>query len=1000
MDEGSTGSDEAQAVVGGRYDLRELLGSGGAGTVYAAHDRVTGETVAVKLLESALTTADQARFRREVMALRLLRVRGVVRMIDDGVHRGRPFIVMEKIDGQPFPGDGPRSWSAIGPICRETLEVLSHVHAYGVVHRDIKPSNVMVDSSGRPTLLDFGLARRLHDSSVTSSNAVVGSPAYLAPEQIRNGPLTPQTDLYAFGVMLFEALAGQRPHHGSDWPSIVRAKLMRAPRPLQELAPDVPPHVASTIERLLRRDPDERPSSAAETLYLLGLADMRPDTVLPWLGSRAPIDGLVHAARARRSAGLAGASGSGRSRCLSEAVSTLEREGVTVRATVRATIPFASLASFVDTRQLPAASIEEAMRLVRDRVHHALAAGTVIVADDWEHLDRWSRDVLETELESGCVLRTAEDGDVRVSPLGVEDLRALFAGSERVLHLPSDWAELLFARTRGHPKAVAAEVMGWTQRGHATLQHGRLHVDRVTLERLAVAMEPAAVSDAPLDLTPLSDGLRELLAWIELAQGSATVEILASCLERATWIVDGQLEELVRLGYARSAAGRFVANRSLAVFEVWDEEGRRGAHRKIAQHGSRESSTRFVHLVRGELFDALAAEAVELGAIQAREGRLGAASATLSTALAALRGNDRGGAVEILHLWLRVALATGTTQAIDVVLYELSRLDDKDDRIRHLEDLARAGAAVTSKSAQALEAAARVAPFADIELEIWRCAMRAQAARQASLDREVEVLEEVRLAIERLGDETASAHYAGWSGRLLYRQGRFDEAVAAHRRAIGRKPWVSSGLSDTLNCGSALLEALRLDEALEIAESAMATARVCRLPLFEARAEWLARAARYRRGESLSVDGELLEAVRELGVEDLKGLVAMNEASVAWRRGELEIGAALARTASSAFRATGNSAAEVLADALGACCDRSTERARELTARLLECELPRVAAQAAALLCRADPTLRPDLAAVTARLDGDVFLERSGRLEVLSTIELREELSGVGRVGS
>lgn len=301
-------------MIGGRYRLGQLLGTGGTGSVYAAHDRVTGEIVAVKLLEAALTTADEARFRREVMALRLLRVHGVVRMLDDGVHRGRPFLVMQKLDGQPFPGVADRSWSAMAPICRATLEALSQVHAAGIVHRDVKPSNVIVDANGRPTLLDFGLARRLQDAIVTRSNMIVGSPAYLAPEQIQNGPLTPQTDLYAFGVMLFEALAGQRPHQGTDWPSIIRAKLLRGPRPLHELAPDVPSHVASTIERLLRRDAQERPSSAAETLYLLGLADLRPETELPWLGSRAPIETLVSAARARRSARLGGPSGSGRTR--------------------------------------------------------------------------------------------------------------------------------------------------------------------------------------------------------------------------------------------------------------------------------------------------------------------------------------------------------------------------------------------------------------------------------------------------------------------------------------------------------------------------------------------------------------------------------------------------------------------------------------------------------------------------------------------------------------
>jgi hypothetical protein len=246
--EGSGEPEEADMGarwVVGRYELDGLIGRGGAGKVYAAWDRRTAERVAVKLV-AAHRASLGPQVRRELVALRLLRLPGVVRLLDDGEDRGQTFLVTELLPGGPF--TGPGGWDRWGERVVALLRTLARVHLAGVVHRDLKPSNVLLDGRGDPVITDFGLARgrRIEDPA---PGWIEGTPRYMSPEQRRGEPCDARTDLYAVGVMLGELV-------GREAPAAVRA----------------------LATALRAHDAADRPGSAWEALEAIGVR--RPE-VLP-----------------------------------------------------------------------------------------------------------------------------------------------------------------------------------------------------------------------------------------------------------------------------------------------------------------------------------------------------------------------------------------------------------------------------------------------------------------------------------------------------------------------------------------------------------------------------------------------------------------------------------------------------------------------------------------------------------------------------------------------
>jgi Protein kinase domain len=256
-------------VIADRYVLGASIGQGGGGEVHRAVDRLSGDHLAIKLIDTP-ALKDLDRTRREINALRWLRLPGVVHMRDDGVDRDRYFIAMDLVEGLPFPGRAARRWESLAPLALDLLEVLARVHMAGVVHRDLKPGNVLVDQHGRPVLLDFGLA--WGDAVVSGRNLprAEGTPRYVAPEQLISQPTDQRADLYSTGVMLYEALAGRAPHGEGDAWEVLRCKVDLPAPPLRSVAPQVPRDVALVIDRLLERRPEDRPATAVDVIAQLG----------------------------------------------------------------------------------------------------------------------------------------------------------------------------------------------------------------------------------------------------------------------------------------------------------------------------------------------------------------------------------------------------------------------------------------------------------------------------------------------------------------------------------------------------------------------------------------------------------------------------------------------------------------------------------------------------------------------------------------------------------
>jgi len=256
------------SILAGRYELKALLGEGGMGAVFRAYDRELDEDVALKILHvsAAGETAALTRFRREVKLARRVTHRNVARTFDLGMHDGLRFLTMELIAGESVSEANRRARLALPEVLRIAAEIargLAAAHVVGVVHRDLKPDNVML-AEDRVVLTDFGIARVADGSAeVLRTGMIVGTPAYMAPEQLENQAVDGRTDVYALGTMLFELLAGQLPFQG-DTPMSIAAQRMTTNAPdVRAIASQVPEGVAALVGEMLARRREDRPDAQA-----------------------------------------------------------------------------------------------------------------------------------------------------------------------------------------------------------------------------------------------------------------------------------------------------------------------------------------------------------------------------------------------------------------------------------------------------------------------------------------------------------------------------------------------------------------------------------------------------------------------------------------------------------------------------------------------------------------------------------------------------------------
>ena len=267
-------------MLGGRYELRDRLGSGGMATVYEAHDDLLGRAVAIKLLRSEGLTEPTARerFAAEARSAASLTHPHAVAVYDVGTGDEQPFIVMELVRGGTLEDvieEGPMDVAPAVAVGSQVLAALHAAHRRGIVHRDVKPANILVPEGIVPTkpeqlpgikLGDFGIAKATADATVglTQVGQVIGTPKYLSPEQVKGERATPQSDLYATAVVLYEMLAGHPPFQQDTALALALAHREDEPPPLNGLRRDLDPNLAALVHQALAKDPADRPRDANE----------------------------------------------------------------------------------------------------------------------------------------------------------------------------------------------------------------------------------------------------------------------------------------------------------------------------------------------------------------------------------------------------------------------------------------------------------------------------------------------------------------------------------------------------------------------------------------------------------------------------------------------------------------------------------------------------------------------------------------------------------------
>lgn len=251
-------------ILGSRYLLEERIAQGGMASVWRAHDEKLARTVAIKVLHRHLAESDdfRERFRREAVSAAKLTHPGIVGVYDTGADGSWVYLVMEYVEG-PTLADvldtgGPLDPGHAARLGTQVAMALHTAAALGLVHRDVKPANILIDGDGQPKVTDFGIAKAEADADLTRTGTVLGTAAYLAPEQIRGNDLDHRADQYALGCVLYEALTGSKPFRGDTSMQTAAMRLSTDPLAIRSVRVGVPKGLAATVMRALERDADDR----------------------------------------------------------------------------------------------------------------------------------------------------------------------------------------------------------------------------------------------------------------------------------------------------------------------------------------------------------------------------------------------------------------------------------------------------------------------------------------------------------------------------------------------------------------------------------------------------------------------------------------------------------------------------------------------------------------------------------------------------------------------
>ncbi|MDA3639751.1 protein kinase domain-containing protein [Mycobacterium xenopi] len=258
------------ALLDGRYRVQAKIASGGTSTVYRGLDERLDRPVALKVMDARYAGDQQflTRFRLEARAVARLKHPGLVAVYDQGLDARHPFLVMELIEGgtlrELLVERGPMPPHAVVAVLRPVLGGLAVAHRAGLVHRDVKPENVLISDDGEVKIADFGLVRAVAAAKITSASVILGTAAYLSPEQVRDGDATASSDVYAVGILVYEMLTGRTPFSG-DSPLAVAYQRLDADVPRPSTAIDgVPPQFDELVARATARDPADRYADALQ----------------------------------------------------------------------------------------------------------------------------------------------------------------------------------------------------------------------------------------------------------------------------------------------------------------------------------------------------------------------------------------------------------------------------------------------------------------------------------------------------------------------------------------------------------------------------------------------------------------------------------------------------------------------------------------------------------------------------------------------------------------
>jgi len=466
-----------------RYDIRERIGAGGLADVFAARDSELDREVALKMLrEPDRDDAHVRRFLREGRLLSALRHKRLPRC-HEVIELPRPTLVLERLQGaslsQRIRSGGRLRPDRVEEIAGALLDVLAFLHANGIVHRDVKAGNIYLERDGRILLMDLGLAVDPTDVLTTTLGDVVGTYAYMAPEQIAGAEVDHRCDLYSLGVTLYEALAGRRPFRAEGASGYLEAHLKASPRPLKELAPTgTPSRLIHLIERLMARDPADRPYSARVALALLTGQSLHDELRGPPLVGRSGVLGSLEAVLdAGGVVHIVGEPGMGLGRCARLAWTQARGRGVEVLS-----LRCGRVRDEAGLWESLSAALRPTLGRVRPREESVRAAlsGLVgespplLMVEDVDALPRAAMDRLAALIQdTGVPAVTTSSGDapslpghvITLRPISIDETRALIQGMLATRAAPPELVRGLHVFTGGLPAVLVYTVRDLHRRG-------------------------------------------------------------------------------------------------------------------------------------------------------------------------------------------------------------------------------------------------------------------------------------------------------------------------------------------------------------------------------------------------------------------------------------------------------------------------------------------------------------------------------------------------------